>query len=103
MNGMDGAEIFGELIGGAIEGAANDKKGCGCLIVICFIAVLLVAACYYYESLPETKPSYINGKIIYKLDKDDVLLESKSGKKIYHIDHVLYINKNEGDSLCIMK
>ena len=104
---MDG-EILGEIVGGLAEAAINsrddDKKGCGCLIFIGIIAIVAILLILWNDSHPQpVKHDYIRGKIVYKLDKDEVLLESVGSKKVYHISHELYLNKKEGDSLCIMR
>jgi len=105
---MDGgAEIIGEIIGGAIEGAAygtDDKKGCGCLIAIVVMIILgFVIYFAYFNDKPVVVPHKTCGKIIYKLENDSILLDVRGKKKIYHVSHDLFINKKENDSICIMK
>lgn len=99
-------EIIGDVIVGLAEVGTsmvdfsdNKKKSTlGCLFFVLFGALLCVGL-YFIFSQPKHKETH--GIITKKLPNDKMVIKTEKGEDIHTINHELYLNKQEGDSIIL--
>jgi len=87
-------------VGGSMIPSSNDdkKSKLGCLFFVLF-GILLCVGIYFIFSPPEK--TEIRGLITKKLPNDKMVIKTEDGEDIHTINHELYLNKQEGDSIIL--
>lgn len=97
-------EAIGDIIVGVLEVGAeaatstNKKNGLGCLLIT-IILVLISLGIYFIVSDSESNQQ--KGLITKKLPNDKMVIRTEKGEDIHTINHELYLNKQEGDSIIL--
>lgn len=99
-------EAIGDLVGGLAEvgvsvlGSSNNNKKTkyGCLLFALFGLILCLGI--YFGFFPLEKKE-IRGLITKKLPNDKMVIKTEKGEDIHTINHELYLNKQEGDSIIL--
>jgi hypothetical protein len=100
-------EVIADVAAGILELGAeaatssnNKKNGMGCLLLT-IILVLISVGIYFVLSSTEVKEE--KGLITKKLPNDKMVIRTEKGEDVHKINHELYLNKQEGDSIVLNK
>ena len=98
-------EIIGDVIVGVLEVGAeaasstNKKNGLGCLLTTIILVFLISLGIYFIVVDQESNQQ--KGIITKKLPNDKMVIRTEKGEDIHIINHELYLNKQEGDSIIL--
>ena len=87
-----------EVGASAVSNSDNKKSGLGCLLIT-IVLVLICLGVYFIFSPPENTET--RGLITKKLPDDKMVIKTEDGEDIHTINHELYLNKQEGDSIIL--
>jgi hypothetical protein len=85
-------------LGAEAATSSNKKNGLGCLLIT-LILVLISLGVYFIVSDSESNQQ--KGIITKKLPNDKMVIRTEKGEDIHTINHELYLNKQEGDSIIL--
>lgn len=99
-------EAIGDLVVGlaevgvsVLDSSNNNKKTkYGCLLVALFGLILCLGI--YFGFFPLEKEE-MRGLITKKLPNDEMVIKTENGEDVYIVNHDLYLNKEEGDSIIL--
>jgi hypothetical protein len=96
-------EVAADMLELGVEAATssnNKKNGMGCLLLT-IILVLISVGIYFVASNSESNET--KGLITKKLPNNKMVIRTENGEDVYTINHELYLNKQEGDSIILKK
>ncbi len=97
-------EVIADVAAGILELGAeaatssNKKNGMGCLLLT--IILVLISVGIYFS---DTEVKEEKGLITKKLPNDKMVIRTEKGEDVHKINHELYLNKQEGDSIVLNK
>jgi hypothetical protein len=85
-------------LGAEAATSSNKKNGMGCLLLT--IILVLISVGIYFS---DTEVKEEKGLITKKLPNDKMVIRTEKGEDVHKINHELYLNKQEGDSIVLNK